>query len=343
MKRDHAPEKNKNSVNNRMSLAGWRDSERGAITVLVAALLVALVGLSALVIDIGHIAVVRSELQNAADVGVLTGVVELIMSGDDAARTTATAYATETDNFKVTNPPPQADAVTVTIIDPTTLQVRVSKQSGTSAGSVPTFFANVWGIKKANVSALAVATVEPNVIGTGPGNLIPFAVHKPWLLDAIEAAEDLNIYPFDWTAGNFGVLDLDHGANSNMDIVDWIEHGYDKPFVIPPGTGENPVPGILIEGDTGISGNSIVSALASRLGDPLVIPVFTEVTGKGGLTTFLVTDLVGAKVTSYQLSGSPDKRYIFIDIIKFPSNDFITGGGGITPDIPGLSKPVLIQ
>jgi Flp pilus assembly protein TadG len=49
------------------------NNRRGAAAVIVAILIVVLVGFAALALDIGHLAVVRGELQNAADAGALAG------------------------------------------------------------------------------------------------------------------------------------------------------------------------------------------------------------------------------------------------------------------------------
>ncbi len=50
-----------------------RDNQRGATAVMVALVIVLLIMFAALAIDIGHLSVVRNELQNAADAGALAG------------------------------------------------------------------------------------------------------------------------------------------------------------------------------------------------------------------------------------------------------------------------------
>lgn len=51
----------------------WVAGESGAVLVLVALLLVVILGITALAIDIGHLLVVKNQLQNAADAGALAG------------------------------------------------------------------------------------------------------------------------------------------------------------------------------------------------------------------------------------------------------------------------------
>lgn len=50
-----------------------KNKENGAVLVFVALLLIVFVGIAALALDIGHLYVVRNELQNAADAGALAG------------------------------------------------------------------------------------------------------------------------------------------------------------------------------------------------------------------------------------------------------------------------------
>ncbi|MDA2916795.1 pilus assembly protein TadG-related protein, partial [Nitrospinae bacterium AH_259_B05_G02_I21] len=105
----------------RLSLCLWRD-ERGVIAVIAVLLLTAMVGMAALVVDLGWLYVVRSELQNGADAGAMAGVVELALNGPTDAEAMAVAYAIRPANFHLTQPPPGPGAVAVSF--PGTDQVR---------------------------------------------------------------------------------------------------------------------------------------------------------------------------------------------------------------------------
>ncbi|MFQ5893869.1 MAG: pilus assembly protein TadG-related protein, partial [Nitrospinota bacterium] len=139
----------------------------------IAIFLVALLGFAGLAIDMGWLSVVRGELQNASDAGALAGVVELVLTGQADAQTMAVTYATQSTHYRLTNPAPAADGVDVTVLAPETLQVRVRRAEGTAAGPVATIFARVMGIETMEVEAVAVATMNRRIIGTGPGNLLP--------------------------------------------------------------------------------------------------------------------------------------------------------------------------
>lgn len=60
-----------------MMLDKKRGGERGGVLVLVGLLMFVFVGVTALAIDLGHLYIVRNELQNAADSGALAGALEL--------------------------------------------------------------------------------------------------------------------------------------------------------------------------------------------------------------------------------------------------------------------------
>ena len=55
--------------------------QRGVIVIVVALLILVFVGAAALAIDVGHLFLVRNELQNSADAGCLAGA--RFLYGDD--------------------------------------------------------------------------------------------------------------------------------------------------------------------------------------------------------------------------------------------------------------------
>ncbi|MFQ6671867.1 MAG: pilus assembly protein TadG-related protein [Candidatus Tectimicrobiota bacterium] len=320
---------------------GLRGDERGAVAPLTGMLLLVLLGMAALVIDLGWLFVVRGELQNAADAGALAGVVELVYTGEDAAEATAVTYATQSNHFRLTDPAPGADAVTVTPLGPETLQVRVRRATGTGAGAVGTIFARLWGTDTADVEALAVATLNRRITGTGPGNLLPFGIYEP-LLDSnndgnYDVGSTTDIFPHEYSPGNFGLLDLDGGSNSNEDIERWITDGYDGTFTTPESPGY-----IDVNGDPGLSGDSLSGPVSSRVGDTVLFPVFDQFSGQGSGATFRVIGFVGGTMTSFQLGGSDETNHITIEIGEFSSPNLIVGGAG-TPSNNTVSTPVLIQ
>ena len=325
----------------RRTLAKLYSHEGGTAGAMVALAMMALIGIAALVVDLGLIIAVKGELQNGADAGALAGVVDLIYYGPTEGESTAVTYTTQPAHYHITNPSPASDAVNVSVIDPEKLQVQVRRAEGTSAGPVPTLFARIWGTDSTKVEALAVATVSRKVIGSGPGNLLPYGIHKQ-LVDAdgdgvYDVGNTIDVYPHAWSPGNFGVLDLDGGSNSNDDTVQWTEYGFDESFVIPQAQGY-----VNIMGDTGISGDSLSGAINSRIGDRLLFPVFEDVSGEGSGSSFRVIDMVGIVIQDIKLTGDIHERRFTVSIQQFSSTSLILGDEN-TPSSSTLSVPILIR
>ncbi len=322
-------------------LRPWSCDDGRTVAIVVAVAMVVLLGFCALVIDIGQIIIVKSELQNAADTGALAGVVDLVNVSEPAAQTTAVTYATQADNFHLTSPSPAADAVVVVVLDPETLQVQVRRTSGTAAGPVNTLFARIWSVQTAGVESIAVATVNRQIVGTGPGNLMPFGINEILVdqnLDGnFDVGNEVNIYPYDYSPGNFGLLDLDGGSNSNAETKNWIEHGFDDNFIIPESPGY-----VIIEGDPGISGGSLDSSINLRIDDMVVFPIFDKVWSQGANTKYQVIKLMGGVITGFKLTGPQSKRKIMVKITDFSTNNLIAGSSSV-PLNNSLALPVLIR
>ncbi len=317
--------------------------ERGNVFLIVSVLLGVIIGFAALAIDLGWLFVVKGELQNAADAGALAGVVELLYEGEDDARATAVAYATRPDQFRLNRTHPKADAVNVTVLGPETLQVSINRTGGTTAGPVPNIFARIWGRKMSEVGAVAVATLNHRIVGSGPGNLLPFGIEEDMLKGLVDTDGDgvygpLNIFPNSLTPGNFSILNLNGGSTSNDETEDWIRNGYDDYFVLP----ETGCKCIEVDGTTGISGSSLNDAIISRVGDIVLFPVFDKVVLQGAITIYTVVGFVGATIESTKLTGAVQDRYLSVGITDFSAQNLIVGDGS-TPNNPTVSAPVLIR
>ncbi|NLV29774.1 MAG: pilus assembly protein TadE [Acidobacteria bacterium] len=174
----------------------------GAVIVMVALLLVVFVGFAAMAIDIGHLLVVRNELQNAADAAALAGASHLYpqippaspsppdwAAGETAASTNApvnkaggvviTDYEVQLGywNFAHTPPGLQSTGITPGAQDFAAIKVTVRRANGKNGGPLGLFFAPVLGIKTSDVSATATAVMASP--GTAkPGALLPVAISK---------------------------------------------------------------------------------------------------------------------------------------------------------------------
>lgn len=100
-------------MRNKLELIKETYNQRGVVLVLVAILLVVFIGVAAIALDVGHLYLVRNELQNAADSGALAGARELYLDTNAAtpnAGANQIANSAATQNF--------SEKVAVEVIDP---------------------------------------------------------------------------------------------------------------------------------------------------------------------------------------------------------------------------------
>lgn len=126
---------------------GDQPQERGSVVVLVALALTTLLGLCAIVTDIGLMYAEKAHLQNSVDAAALAGVREL-PSNPEEAKGIAIDYASKNGVI--------SDDVHV-IVDAN----NGSKIIVTASKQVPTHFARIWGITQELISVSANAVMVP--------------------------------------------------------------------------------------------------------------------------------------------------------------------------------------
>lgn len=163
-----------------------RKPRRGAIIVLIALLLIPIIGCVALVVDIGSMYVVRSELQTAADAAALAAAGEMAGATADVylkkARDGAKFYANEHASFAMDGGLQLEDAdieFGIAVRDdatgawqfqldessPAPYAVRVTvHRDGKTNPLVPMFFAHVLGFGSQRMSAVSASMITPRDI-----------------------------------------------------------------------------------------------------------------------------------------------------------------------------------
>lgn len=131
--------------------------EDGQVLILFALMLVVLMGFAALAIDIGIIAVQKSNLQNAADAAALAGAQDLPNVGTSIS---AAVNVAGLNGMKVTQNKVKkdGDTVAVTLLDSTKIEVICTR-------NVQFTFARVLGFTDTDVTARAVAKKNPKWAG----------------------------------------------------------------------------------------------------------------------------------------------------------------------------------
>lgn len=171
----------------------------GAVSIIFSILLLILFGFAALAVDLGYMAVAKSELQNSADAGARAGALRLYINGSGPNWTSAQQRAEElaelnpsTGNPVVLLSAPEVgywnlDTRGQTIQSPTgftptakdlpAVKVTASRTGAGDGGPISTLFARTLEIDSAPSSATAIAVVS------GPGyvdqrNLFPFVMSQ---------------------------------------------------------------------------------------------------------------------------------------------------------------------
>lgn len=121
--------------------------ERGAVTIVVALLMVAMIGFAAISIDVGRLYAEKRQLQNGADAAAValacyTGTADKVILAQDLARANENAD--------------RARAV-VTEPDPGVVQVDTGSQAADGGDTLPLFFAPILGFDRQEVTARSTA------------------------------------------------------------------------------------------------------------------------------------------------------------------------------------------
>jgi Flp pilus assembly protein TadG len=261
--------------------------ERGQALVMTVIFLVVLVGAAAITIDVGAWYRQQRQAQATADAAALAGAQVLPTADTTQAQALAAQYGASNgggvDGISFSTGFENNDTVTVNV-----------------QKSAPSFFANVFSIDHATVTATASARagVPNQVFG-----LAPIAVDKnhPDLTGpgcpcfdtqtTLCLGQACNSLP----PGAFSMVDLNGGSNGDPELGDWVENGYDGYL----GLGD-------YQSDPGAMFNSsaVQSALSDRIGTDLLFPVYDSTGGGGAGGYYNVIGWVGFHLTGFNGQGS---------------------------------------
>jgi Flp pilus assembly protein TadG len=175
-----------------------RRQQQGVMAILVALMLPVFLGVTALVIDVSYLHIVRNEMQNAADAAALAGAKHLRSStsstpqwatAEEQSRSAIWLNAADGHKLSVgtvqsgywnptlANAALQLLPMTPTANDVPAVQVTLTKGQGQNDGEVPTFFARLWNNFSTPVSVTSVAGItSPGTIE--PGGLFPLVTSQ---------------------------------------------------------------------------------------------------------------------------------------------------------------------
>ena len=151
--------------------------ERGVTMVFVALLLVALLGVTALAIDIGMLLTARTEAQRTADAAAHAGAVEWLLTDGDEGASRTTAQGVASINPIIGEPPAVSDEDVEFLTDPDRVRVTVWRTAD-RGNPVPTYFARVLGFNEVDINAVAAAGIANSC---GAGCPLPLALIDEWI------------------------------------------------------------------------------------------------------------------------------------------------------------------
>lgn len=238
------------------------------------------------------------------------------------------------------------------------VRVRVRKDSSIN-NEVPYFFARIFGLRGQVLRAEATAAVVRDVNGfqipADGSNLeiLPFALDLDtwnnwmggggtddwsWNPDSKEVSSggdgkrEVNLYPQGTgSPGNRGTVDIGGTNNSTADISRQITDGVspqDMQSLQHSGRQlEFNADGKLdLNGDTGISAG-VKDELASIVGKPRIIPIFSTVVGPGNNAEYTIVKWQGVRILDVKLTGPMSKKHVTIQAAPIVSKGVVPAPG----------------
>jgi putative Flp pilus-assembly TadE/G-like protein len=294
-----------------------RRDERGQAIVLMTLSLVVIMGMAALVLDVGNWFHTKRRLQGTADAAALAGAQEL-PNDSTGAQTMAMSYANQ-------NGGDVAGAnivVSSTVLPNDTISVRARKTE-------PGFFSGVLGIASADIDARAKARVGPPQQARYVAPMVVYCGH-----DLIQNCDGSHTPTFNvpteldfdkmGAPGAFGMLNLEggNGAVGAKEEAEWILKGFDKYL----GLGKyRSDPGAKFES------SNVGDALDARIGTVLLFPVFKTLDGNGQNAEYDIIGWIGFRLTGWSVHGHTAQ--LSGSFTEFIAQGILasSGGGGSGP------------
>jgi hypothetical protein len=280
-----------------------KSDERGQVFAFSAIGMIALLGMSALVLDVGAWFRADRQIQSVADAAALAGAQHL--PGDpDAAIALAEDYAAKNGG-----PTPTEVEVNDTEGPNDTLVVEIEAE-------VPGVLSQVFGVEVVTIGSRAVARAAL------PGKVrwvAPIVVNEKHPKLNCDTGEDGKPKPCSGPehettltyfhlktggsdkdtapdgAGSFGFVDFTGEGSGTSELKQQIAEGYDE--YIEPG---------MFTARTGNPFSAVQDDLQLRVGDELLFPIYRKIIGTGSTAEYEIIGFVGFVITSMDLAGSDE-------------------------------------
>ncbi|MGZ4409744.1 MAG: pilus assembly protein TadG-related protein [Gaiellaceae bacterium] len=262
--------------------------ENGQAMVLTVLFLAGLLGMAALVLDVGSWYREKRQLQLTADASALAGA-QALPGSPSSATALAIQYAQTNGRPVATND--------IAITSDLSSNDSIAVQAKSNA---PGFFSKLFGVNSVKVGASATARAA---LAAQALYVAPMVVSKyhPLLAGAgCPCYRQDTTLPFDpmGAPGAFGMLNLegDNGTIGSSDEANWILHGFDRYLSLGQYQSD---PGAKFS-----SGGNILDALGDRIGTVMLFPVFDTLNGTGQNAQYNIIGWVGFHLDSYDVHGN---------------------------------------
>ena len=288
--------------------------QRGQAFVVTVLMITSLLGLTALVLDVGSWFRAHRQLQATADAAALAGA-QALPDDPGNASSLANDYAAKNTSG--------LQGVTVnlsqTYVSNDTIRVHVAKPA-------EGFFSKIFGVNSVNEGASATARtagmksalyVAPIVVNqqhpmlTGCGG----PCFGPSYQTTIPVGQT-------GAPGAFGLVNLDpssSGTTGASTLAGWIQHGFDKYLDIGSYASD---PGVKF------NSNGIQDAMTSRIGTEMLFPVYDTVSGNGSNAQYHIIGWVGFFVTGVDKQGNNGNVSGYFTRVIWTGIQASSAGGG---------------
>ena len=305
------------------------NDDEGATAVLVAIVLVVLIGIAAMVVDVGALWSERRQLQNGADAGSLA-IAQMCAGGSCSGYATeAQSYADDNSNDNASNVQEvcgsSPDGVLPACIDPPATTpggegwVMVETQTGTNSGAgvVPTFLAQAlvsgyngetvhassianWGAPTGISGGFALTFSECEWLaatdgGTQYASYADLVAHH-WPTDSAGNSLERTIYLHDTTAA--GYCNAGPAGSDLPGGFGWLDNTNNSCYATTDSSGQ-----LDVNTGTDVS-NACKAALDASLGTVVYVPVFDATNGLNGTNgAYSVAGYAAFFMTGYYLGS----------------------------------------
>src|SRR5436190_9063812 len=290
-------------------------NQSGQALVLTVVFLVSMLGMSALVLDVGSWYRSKRNLQATADSAALAGA-QALPDTPSSASGLAGQYAQKNASDLAT-----ADySVGSNIVPNDQITVHITRPA-------PGFFAKLFGIDSVNVGATATAESE----GMAQARYVaPITVRNthPMLAGPgcpCYGPDNETSIPLgkNGAPGSFAMLDLtgdSTGTTGASTLADWIVNGYDHYL---------PLGGYYSDPGAKFNNSQILAALNQRVGTELLFPVYDTLTSGGSNATYHIIAWAAFHLESVETQGTGGSiTGYFTDIVWDGVPATTPGGGG---------------